>query len=171
MPWIWSNWSTVKTFPVVSSLVAWFSQTRLPKADSQRFAVALAHLEYDHDAQYERLIREVLKDFEGVQLLQFDRTISLEGAKPEEREQKGHSQARQYLADAGADVLIWGLVLSQEGKSAPRLYWTTLQEGKRAKEPYQPENFKLPDLFWNDLAEVLRLVVVTGFAPKVRSAR
>lgn len=58
-------------------------------------------------------------------------------------------------------MLIWGLVLSQDGKSAPRLYWTTLQESKRAKEPYQPENFKLPDLFWNGLAEGLRLVITT----------
>jgi tetratricopeptide (TPR) repeat protein len=58
-------------------------------------------------------------------------------------------------------VLIWGVVLRQEGKSAPRLYWTTLHDGKRAKEPYQPKNFQLPDLFWNDLVEVLRLVVVT----------
>jgi len=161
VPLLWSNWSTVKELPGVSSLITRFSQAPLPKADPQRFAVALAHLEYDKDQQYERLIREVLKDFEGVQLLQFDRTISLAGAKPEESEKKGHAQARQYLKDSEAHVLIWGLILNQDGRSAPRLYWTTLQESKRAKEPYQPENFKLPDLFWNDLVEVLRLVVAT----------
>ena len=55
--------------------------------------------------------------------------------------------------------MIWGLVLRQDGKSAPRLYWTTSRGKKRAKEVYQPENFKLPDLFWSDLVEVLRLVV------------
>src|SRR5712691_12617895 len=66
--------------------------------------------------------------------------------------------------ERGAHVLIWGLVLSQDSKSAPRLYWTTLQESKRAKEPYQPENFKLPALFWDDLAEVLRLVVATHYS-------
>jgi tetratricopeptide (TPR) repeat protein len=158
---VWSNWNTVKDFPVISSIVTWRSQAPLPKADPQRFAVALAHLEHDKEQQYERLIREVLKDFAGVQLLQFDRMISLAGTKPEESEQKGHARAQQYLKDAGAHVLIWGLVLSHESKSAPRLYWTTLQEGKRAKEPYQVENFKMPDLFWNDLEEVLRLVVAT----------
>jgi tetratricopeptide (TPR) repeat protein len=68
------------------------------------------------------------------------------------------------LEDSGAHVLIWGLVLRHDCKSAPRLYWTTPQASKRAKEPYQPENFKLPDLFWNDLAEVLRLVVVAHYS-------
>lgn len=63
--WIWTNWSIVKTLPKVSSLVTWFIQAPLPKADPQRFAVALAHLEYDKDQQYEHLIREALKDFEG----------------------------------------------------------------------------------------------------------
>ena len=85
IPWIWSNWSTVQNLPVVSSIFTWFSQAPLPKADPQRFAVALVHLEYDKEQQYERLIREVLKDFEGVQLLQFDRTISLGGTKSDRR--------------------------------------------------------------------------------------
>jgi hypothetical protein len=161
----WSiNWSTVKDFPGVSSIVTWWSQAPLPKADPQRFAVALAHLEHDKERQYEQLIRELLKDFEGVQLLQFDRTISLAGTQPEESEKKGHARARQYLEDSKAHVLIWGLVLSYDDKSAPRLYWTTLQDIKRATVPYQPENFKLPDLFWNDLAEVLRLVVATQYS-------
>jgi hypothetical protein len=75
VPWLWSNWGAVKGLPIVFTSVTWFFP--LPKADPQRFAVALAHLEHDKDQQYARLIREVLKDFEGVQLLQFDRTISL----------------------------------------------------------------------------------------------
>ncbi|MGH8068904.1 MAG: hypothetical protein ACRERE_27465 [Candidatus Entotheonellia bacterium] len=161
---VWSNWSSVRELPGVATIRTWLSQAPLPTADPQRFAVALAHLEHDQDQQYERLIQEVLRDFEGVQLLQFDRTISLVGTQPEEREKEGHARARQLLEDSGAHVLIWGLVLSHDSKRAPRLYWTTQQASKRAKEPYQPENFKLPDLFWNDLAEVLRLVVVTHYS-------
>jgi hypothetical protein len=93
--WMWSNWSTVKTLPVVSSIVTSFSQAPLPKADPQRFAVALAHLEDDKEPhQHERLILEALKDFKGVQPLQFDRTISLAGTQPEESEKKGHARAR-----------------------------------------------------------------------------
>jgi hypothetical protein len=156
---LWSNWSWVKDLPGVSTIVMWRSQAPLPTADPQRFAVALAHLEDDQGKHHERLIREVLRGFEGVQLLQFDRTISLAGTEPEKSEQQGHALARQWLEDSGAHLLIWGLVLRQDGKSAPRLYWTTSWGKKRAKEVYQPENFKLPDLFWSDLVEVLRLVV------------
>jgi tetratricopeptide (TPR) repeat protein len=164
VPLVWSNWSTVRDLPGMATIRTWLSQAPLPTVDPQRFAVALAHLEHDQDQQSARFIREVLREFEGVQLLQFDRTISLEGTQPEEREQQGHAQARQYLEASGAHVLIWGLVLRQDGKSAPRLYWTTLREHKRAKEPYQLENFKLPDLFWSDLADVLRLVVATQYS-------
>jgi tetratricopeptide (TPR) repeat protein len=157
---LWVSRDKVKDFPGVPSLMCWVSQERLPRADPQRFAVALAHLEYDKDQQYERLIREALRDFEGVQLLQFDRTISLAKGQPEESEKTGHETARRYLSESGAHVLLWGLVLSQDGKNAPRLYWTTSRKEKRARGIYQPENFKLPDLFWSDLVDVLRLVVV-----------
>ena len=161
----WSNWSTVKMLPGVSSVVIWFSQTPLPKADPKRFAVALAHLELDKEQASERRIRDVLEGFEGVQLLLIDRTISLPGPIPEESAQKGHVRAREYLKDTGAHVLIWGVVLQNpKGESHPHIYWTTGSSDKRAKEVYQHENFKLPDLFWNDLAEVLRLVVATSYS-------
>src|SRR6266568_3146393 len=44
---LWSNWnwSTVKDLPGVSTVVKWWSQAPLPKADPRRFAIALAHLE------------------------------------------------------------------------------------------------------------------------------
>ena len=56
---VWSNWSTVKDLPGVATIRTWVCQAPLPKADPQRFAVALAHLEGDKDHQYERFIREV----------------------------------------------------------------------------------------------------------------
>jgi hypothetical protein len=63
-------------------------------------------------------------------------------------------------------VLIWGAVHHIGGQTAPRFYWTTSQESKHAKATndvyvIQSNAFKLPDLFWTDLAEVLRLVVAT----------
>jgi hypothetical protein len=45
----WSNWSTVKDFPGITTIRTWFLHAPLPKADPQRFAVALAHLEHDQD--------------------------------------------------------------------------------------------------------------------------
>ena len=116
------------------------NQAPLPKADSQRFVVALAHLEHDKNQEHERLIREVLKNFEGVQLLQFDRTISLEGTEPEESEKKGHAQAQQYLKDSGAHVLMWGLVLSHDRQSAPA---STGRQSRRVEEPKSRTNRKI----------------------------
>jgi len=151
----WWQWGTIRSLPGVS-------QKSLPKADPKRFAVAIAHLENDPDHQHEILIVEALKDFEGVQILRFDRTISIsEGTQPEEAEKAGHDKAGEYLKESGADALIWGIAHHMDGKSAPRLYWTTSQQSRRSKEVYQPDNFKLPDLFWGDLVEVLRLVVAT----------
>src|SRR5262245_56535723 len=57
VPLVWSNWSTVKELPGVSSMRTWFSQASLPTVDPRRFAVALAHLEHDTARQYERRIR------------------------------------------------------------------------------------------------------------------
>jgi hypothetical protein len=140
------HWDKVKGLPGVSALVSRISgleiwQQRLPLADPERFSVAIAHLEHDQDQQYETLLIEVLKDFTGegktVQILRFDRTVSLSGTKPEESEQAGHDQARRYLHTSGATVLIWGLIHHLGGQSAPRLYWTTAQEAKRATEVYQ----------------------------------
>ena len=106
---VWSNWSTVRDLPGVTTIRTWFSQAPLPKADPKRFAVALAHFEYDQDQQHERFIRESLKGFEGVQLLQFDRPISLAGTQPEESEKQGHTWATvaRRLRGAGVDFGIW----------------------------------------------------------------
>ena len=133
----------------------------IPKADPNRFSVALAHLTHDDGQEVERLIIESIKDVAGVQILRFDRTISAEGPIPEKSEREAHEMARSLLREASADALIWGTVLSHGGRTAPRLYWTTADSAMRSKQPYIPENFRLPEVFWEDLVEVLRLLVVT----------
>ncbi|MFZ0887452.1 MAG: tetratricopeptide repeat protein, partial [Candidatus Binataceae bacterium] len=140
-------------------------QKPLPKADPNRFAVAVAHLENDQDGKVEGYLREALKNFEeklGVQPLEFDRTIRLRG-QPEEAERAGHQQAREYLKKSGAQVLVWGKVLA--GGSA-RLYWTSSEEpgARRSERAYQPKDFALPDVHEKDLTDVLGLVVATQSA-------
>ena len=158
--WLWWNWDKIQNRPGVSSIISWISRKTLQKADPERFAVAIAHLQNDKDHEHEALIAEALKGFEGVQVLRADRTIS----PLDEKVEAGHEKAREYLKESGAHILIWGLVHHISGEDAPRLYWTTSRESKRSKEVYQPEGFKLPELFWNDLVEVLGLVVVTQSA-------
>ncbi|MFQ5912948.1 MAG: hypothetical protein ACE5JS_07180, partial [Nitrospinota bacterium] len=78
--------------------------------------------------------------------------------------QAGHERARRFLKKSGANVLIWGTVIRHEGKSLPKLYWSPSQELPLAKESerYQPaEDLGLPEIFWNDLVEILRLLVIT----------
>jgi tetratricopeptide (TPR) repeat protein len=133
----------------------------IPKADPHRFAVAIAHLTHDNNQEVERLILESIRDLAGVQILRFDRTISAEGPIPEESVRSALKAARTLLHESSADVMIWGTVLSHDGRTAPRLYWTTAEASVRSKQPYIPENFQLPELFWDDLVEILRLLVVT----------
>ena len=133
----------------------------IPKADPNRFSVALAHLTHDDGQEVERLIIESIRDVAGVQILRFDRTISAGGAIPEKSEREAHDVARALLREASADALIWGTVLSHGGRTAPRLYWTTADSDMRSKQPYLPENFRLPEVFWEDLVEVIRLLTVT----------
>src|SRR5207244_3887990 len=126
----------------------------------------VAHLENDVNGEYGRLIVEALKEFEGIQVLALDRTISLEGPVPEEEEKRGHESARRYLRQSGSSVLVWGTVLSQGGRTVPKIYWTASRGAERKPERYDApraeEQFRLLDVFWADLAEILRLLVASG---------
>ena len=124
----------------------------------------MAHLTHDINQQVELLILESIRDLRGVQILRFDRTLSAEGPIPEESLRHAHDAARALLAESSADVLLWGTVLSHDGRTAPRLFWTTAGADLRSRQPYIPENFQLPELFWDDLVEILRLLVVTRSA-------
>jgi hypothetical protein len=161
---LWWNWEKVRALPGVSAILSQLSRQSLPEADPNRFSIAIAHLENDKDRQHENLVVESLKEFKGVQVLRLDRTISLEGAVPEETEKAGHDKAREYLQATGADVLIWGLVVAHAGRTIPKLYWTVgrdrTQRGRSQR--YSPaEDLRLPEIFWQDLVEVLRLLIVS----------
>jgi tetratricopeptide (TPR) repeat protein len=133
---------------------------KLPIVDPRRFAVALARLEHDDNQEIERLVVDALRDVEGVQILRFNELISPEGSVPEVAEKAGHERARELLKASGAHILIWGTVLTLDARTAPRLFWTTSVSSMRSIRPYIPENFRLPDIFWDDLAALLRLAVV-----------
>ena len=71
------------------------------------------------------------------------------------------------LATSNADVLIWGIVLRQGGKSLPKIYWTTSRDSgpAHAVSRYQmTDDFSLPAIFWQDLTDVLALLVATSEA-------
>jgi tetratricopeptide (TPR) repeat protein len=162
---VWTQWDTVKKVPGVVSVVAYFSREALPTAAPHRFSVAVAHLEDDNATRdHEKLIVRLLREFKGIQVLNFDRTLSVKGPVPEEQEREGHEKAREYLKKSQASILIWGSVLHYGGQTKPNLYLTAAGEQVGKPKQYTPEissEFRMPKVFWDDLSEVLRLVIAT----------
>jgi hypothetical protein len=154
--------------PLTHSVFDYLSRWPIPKADPNRFSILVAHLENDPNREYDRLIIEALKEFKGIQVLELDRSIPLKGPVPEEEEKRGHESAFRYLKQSGASVLIWGIVLRSGDKTVPKLYWTTSHGLRRKPERYQAPlaeaQFRLPEVFWTSLAEILRLLVASQAA-------
>lgn len=163
---VWWHWDKVQHVPGLKQVAIWWYQQPLPKADPNRFAVAVTHLDNDDDRNFEKLIIEALKEFEGAQVLHVDRFIPLEGVYPKEMEKAGSKKAQGYLQETGAQVLIWGRVIKMSGRSLAKLYWTASEElgQSQAYGRYQPtQSNDLPSIFWEDLAEVLRLLIATQY--------
>ena len=133
-----------------------------------KFNIAVAHLEGDDKRETERLILESLAEFPSVVTLSFDRLVASEQGDREKAEREGHERARTLLLKAsGADVLIWGVVLKQGGKSLPKLYWTPARDvawTPSAGRYQMTEALSLPSIFWQDLTNVLGLLVATSDA-------
>ena len=155
---VWWNWDDIAKRPGVESILARFKQRALPTAPAGRLAIAVAHLERDKDREHETLLLDELRQFEGMEVVSVDRTVDPE--QPDKK--KADEEARGLLGQTGADVLVWGSVISLSGKSAMRLYWTPTRDVPGAKSPgkYQPqtETIALPIEFWTDLKQILGLL-------------
>jgi hypothetical protein len=159
------KWDSVSKLPGISQIVFNLSRRGIPQADPNRFSILVAHFEYDSQCEYERLIIEELKEFEGIQVLSLDRTISLKGSIPEEQEKRGQGKALDYLKKSGSNICIWGTVLSLNGRTLPKLYWSVSRAGIKGSKRYNAPSIetqpRLPVVFWSDLAEILRLIVTS----------
>ncbi|MGF6597588.1 tetratricopeptide (TPR) repeat protein [Paraburkholderia sp. GAS448] len=133
--------------------------------DPGKFNVAIAHLDRDDNHQIEGVIRDSLRDkFPIVNTMPFDRLISTED------EREGHERARALLKASGFDVMVWGDYLSdreKDSKSQIRLHLTTSRDETRTSSAgrYRTiDDQNLPPLFWQDLTDVLGLLVATSEA-------
>jgi hypothetical protein len=160
--WVWWNWDDIARRPGVESILARFKQRALPTAPAGRLAIAVAHLERDKDQEHETLLLDELRQFEGVEAVSVDRTVDPE--QPDKK--KAEEEARTLLRQTGADVLIWGSVISLSGKSAMRLYWTPARDvpGAKSTEKYPTETIALPSGFWSDLKQILGLLTQSRLA-------
>jgi tetratricopeptide (TPR) repeat protein len=164
---IWWQWDHISRLPGIDPLIGRITEKALPKAVPGKFNIAVAHLEGDDKRETERLILESLGEFPSVATLSFDRLVVSEQGDMEKKEREGHERARTLLKSSGADVLVWGVVLNQGSKSLPKLYWTSARDVARSPTAgrYQmTEALSLPSLFWQDLTNVLGLLVATSDA-------
>ncbi|MEO6165422.1 MAG: hypothetical protein ABIP88_14925, partial [Candidatus Binatia bacterium] len=143
---IWSQRDNVLSLPVVRNVVKSFSQEPIPRADPKRFSIAVVHLEGDDSLlNSERLIIEAMNEVGGIQVLEIDRKINVRARPREDAVKEGHGQAQEYLRESGADVLIWGTVLSAGGQTVLKLYWTISADQFAKWQRYQPTgNLSLP---------------------------
>jgi hypothetical protein len=165
----WWNWKDIQERPGISEAIEFITRAPIPKADPQHFSIIMAHLENDPQGHMEQIVIEDLKEFEGIQVLRIDRTIEVSGGQPEAGEQEGHEDARMLLQRSGANAMLWGSVLRHEGRAVPKLHWTVAGEAQPARafgryRPLTETDLSLPLLFWEDLAQILRLLVVTESA-------
>jgi hypothetical protein len=162
----WTQWDKVSTWPGVSAIIEWVSREPVPKTDPERLSVLVAKLNRDANDTLGNQIFEVLKEFSGIEALPLDRMLARDGRMTEAMEAEASEVARCYLQESGASVLIWGSVLDREHKIA-KLFLTTSsaapQEGAEGKQyPQEPgSTIRLPDVFWSDFAQVLRLAIAS----------
>lgn len=125
----------------------------------------IAKLNRDTNDTFGNQIFEVVHEFSGVQTLPLDRTLASD-KMTDAMEAEATEVARRYLQESGASVLIWGSVLDSEHRIA-RLYLTTSSTAEKTGndgKQYGEEigaTVRLPDVFWSDLAQVLRLVIAS----------
>jgi tetratricopeptide (TPR) repeat protein len=160
---VWWNWDDIAKRPGVEAIFARLNQRAVPTAPAGRLTIAVADLQDDEGRKQEKLLRDELGQFEGVELQFVGRAIEWPVANSEsEAKRIAEEKARALLKKTGADVLIWGSVISSSGKSAMRLYWTPARDvtGAKSTSRYQPltETIALPPEFWNDLKQILGLL-------------
>ena len=96
---IYLGWEEISKLPGLKTIIEITVRESIPKSDSNRFSILVAHLENDSNKENETLIIESLKEIEGIQVLSIDRTIETEGSVPEEKEIIGHEVSRKYLQE------------------------------------------------------------------------
>jgi tetratricopeptide (TPR) repeat protein len=162
--YVYTNWAKVKTWPGMASIVTLITRDPILEADLNRFSVLVANLEEDEKRREKwRIIHSLMMEFKGIQVLPLDRTIFLKGSVPEEMEKQGQESARRYLEQSRASVLIWGAVIRGGEQPIYKLYWTPARGEMRKPESVTSltkDQLRLPVVFWSDLADILRLLVV-----------
>lgn len=136
---------------------------------SPRFVVGIAPLRGDTGDQTRRLIvgelRHLGQELEVVRVNEAPRTESISGSTA-----SNYQQLARILASSGAHLLIWGEVSTASSPSSPRLLLATssgvVLQGESSSESVAAEQHDMPkapppDQLWEDLVDMLKLVVLS----------
>jgi tetratricopeptide (TPR) repeat protein len=161
---IWWNWEEIAKRPGIERGVKFLDQQPLPTAPTGRVTIAVVHLDRDKDREHENLLLDELRSIESdsAEVERVDRIVEWPNAQTEGiAKAKAEEEARDLLKQIGADVLIWGYVERLGDKSAMLLYWTPRRHipGVELSEKYPTETIALPSVFWDDLKQVLGLLI------------
>jgi tetratricopeptide (TPR) repeat protein len=165
---IWWNWKDIEQRPGVGPIVDIFRRRSIPIVEPGHVTIAVAHFEYDKDFENENLLLDELRQFGGAELTRIDRTIGWPEANTERvAETIAKEVAKRLLHVTGADVLIWGRVMSLKDRSILRIYWTTAEDlqGTKRTERYPIENLMLPTRFSEDLKQIIDVLVQSRTSP------
>ncbi len=146
---------------------AYYRLTPIPKSDSGSFTVAVAQLDNDSDGRIARLVVEDLQEIRWIRVLEIHRRISLRGTDRQTSVLNGKVSASEFLKKSHAQVLVWGVILSDGVRQVPDLFVSSEQPStKGPSEGRYPLTavLELPPLFWKQLTSVLDLVVATQSA-------
>jgi hypothetical protein len=168
---LWWFWDDLAKKPGVEQVVAWIERASIDPAKPGHITIALAHLVDDKDREHEKFLRDALAhEFDGADTKLIDRMIALPDTARTDQESEAHAreEANRLRERAGADVLLWGNVITLDRRSAMRLYWTTGNELTAPKSSglysASAETIALPPLFWDDLKQVLGVLVQSRIA-------
>jgi hypothetical protein len=151
---IWWNANDILQRPFVAAAVRRLTQAPLPTRVDGTLNVAVVRLNGD-DPNDEKAIflTRVLRSYSGITVLSVDRAV-MDAAR-----------ARELLSATQADLLLWGNVERLDQRSALALQWMNSEPNPDAlaNGPYVPDgdSFKMSAMFDEDLARVLRLIVIT----------
>jgi hypothetical protein len=177
---VWWGWPELRERPGIEQLVEWFEQLMpISTCSGQNFCVAVADLQNDYDNKFGGAIVDAVENLQdiaspqagrgqgastGIEVIRIPRTISTAGNKTRTAEANAVIEARRYLEKSHADLVIWGVIISWGEKgSAPRIYWTTSEANQRSSDLLNVEGVQLPEQFWDQLASMLQLVIVTQY--------
>jgi hypothetical protein len=137
---IWWGWPELKERPGIEPLAEWLKEimTPLPACAGQNFCVTVANLQKDTDDRFGGAIVDAVENLQslaspqegekthaGIDVVRVPRTISTAGNNTLLAQTNALAKAQRYLAKSHADLIIWGVVVPQGDKNAPRIFWTT----------------------------------------------